>query len=166
MLAALCFCQVAAAKPNAPRPGERFGTIWIPALGMKQPLHNGDRPSVFYGTPWPPSLTWGPAHYPGTPFPWQPGVTMVAGHRVTHTRPFRWLNLLHKGDLIIVRTTRWGSFHYRLIGRPRPTDGPWVPAWNARRGLLLSACDPPGQAWRRIVAKARLTWTSRKRYRE
>jgi LPXTG-site transpeptidase (sortase) family protein len=148
------------AKGAMPAPGEQFGTIRIPNIGLNQPLFEGDKPSVFYGTLWPPSLTWGPAHYPGTSFPWQAGTEMIAGHRVTHTHPFRWLNKLRKGDLIVIKTTRWGQFHYRLLGRPIPSGGPWVPVWRAKRGLLLSACDPPGQAWRRIVAKATMTWSS------
>jgi LPXTG-site transpeptidase (sortase) family protein len=166
VIAALFLCSAAEAQPAAPRHGEQFGVIRIPAITVSQPLYNGDKPSVFYGTPWPPSLTWGPAHYPETPFPWQSGVSMIAGHRVTHTHPFRSLNLLRKGNLIVIKTKKWGSFHYRLVAKPRPSSGPWVPEWNTRWGLLLSACDPPGQAWRRIVAKARLSWASRKRYRE
>jgi sortase A len=148
----------AAAKPKVPRWGEQIGTIRISKIGLYQPIMQGDRPSVFYNTAaFAPSLDKGPAHYPGTPFPWQSGTSMFAGHRVTHTHPFLHTNELSRGDRIVLATTHWGKFHFRVL-RVIKTKGPWAPEWHAKHGLLLSACDPPGQAWRRLIVEAKLYW--------
>jgi sortase (surface protein transpeptidase) len=71
----------------------------------------------------------------------------IAGHRTTHTHPFRNLQLLRRGDPIWV-----GKTLYRV--RRTVTVRPWQ-VWVLRyKGLVLSACTPPGSAAYRIVVLA------------
>ena len=42
----------------------------------------------------------GPGHWPGTALPSQTGNVVVAGHRVTHSRPFRNIDQLGPGDQV------------------------------------------------------------------
>ncbi len=71
----------------------------------------------------------------------------IAGHRTTHTHPFRNLQLLRRGDPIWV-----GRNLYRV--RQTVTVRPWQ-VWVLRyKGLVLSACTPPGSAAYRIVVLA------------
>ena len=71
----------------------------------------------------------------------------IAGHRTTHTHPFRELNLLRRGDAIWV-----GKILYRV--RKTVVVRPWQ-VWVLRyKGLVLSACTPPGSASYRIVVLA------------
>ena len=68
----------------------------------------------------------------------------IAGHRTTHSRPFRRLPLLRRGDRI-----RLGGrvFEVRRKAIVRPRDV-WVLDY---RGLVLSACHPAGSARFRYV---------------
>ena len=58
-------------------------------------------------------LARGPAHFPGTALPGQPGNCAIAGHRNVYGSWFRDLNRLRPGDLIILRTPRQ-AFTYRV----------------------------------------------------
>ncbi|HEV2766732.1 MAG TPA: class E sortase, partial [Acidimicrobiales bacterium] len=62
-----------------------IGRLEIPALGLDAPLHQGIELRV---------IDHGPSHWPGTALPGQPGNVVVAGHRVTNTRPFRNIHTL------------------------------------------------------------------------
>src|SRR4051794_19741441 len=70
----------APADGYASEPIHEIGTIDVPKLGLHHrvmegiTLHNIDL---------------GPSHWPGTALPGQPGNAVFAGHRVTHTHPFR-----------------------------------------------------------------------------
>lgn len=148
---------VALAVGHAPahmQAGARLGTIGIPRIGLTAPVTQGAE--SIYTAAWPRELNYGPAHYPDTSLPWQPGVVGIAGHRVTHTRPFLRLNLLHKRDLIVLKT-HWGVFRYRVYAMKivKPT-GLWV--LHGRRGyrLVLTACHPPHQAYERLIIFARI----------
>jgi sortase A len=135
-------------------PGAGLGTIRIPAIRLVAPLTQAGLD--IYTQKWPPELNAGPAHYPDTALPWQPGTVAIAGHRVTHTRPFRWLNQLRRGESIILNTPR-GVYRYQVIRLEivSPT-ATWVLGWGGPRGhrLVLTACNPPGFAYQRIVAFA------------
>src|SRR3954464_1544662 len=110
MLVATPLTTVAVASSPAPahlRAGARLGQIRIPRIGLVASVDQGAQ--TLYTAAWPRELNRGTAHYPGTALPWQQGTVGIAGHRVTHTRPFRYLNRMRKHDLIVLRT-RWGIF--------------------------------------------------------
>ena len=62
-----------------------IGRLEIPALGLDVALHQGIEMRV---------IDRGPSHWPGTALPGQPGNVVIAGHRVTNTRPFRYIDTL------------------------------------------------------------------------
>ncbi|WP_052433013.1 class E sortase [Streptacidiphilus carbonis] len=83
-----------------------FAVLRIPALGIVFPVAEGiDKYAV---------LNHGYiGHYPGTAMPGQPGNFAVAGHRNTHGEPFRHLERLNVGDVVIVETAGW-TYYYRI----------------------------------------------------
>ncbi|MGH8896315.1 MAG: sortase domain-containing protein [Egibacteraceae bacterium] len=101
----------------------------IPALGLRQPLsRNVDRGPVLY---------------------WRDGDTYgIAGHRTTHGAPFRRLNELTPG------TKLWVDGRAFVVARQvrvRPWDT-WILNW---RGVVMTACDPPGSDHYRLAVLAR-----------
>jgi sortase (surface protein transpeptidase) len=158
--AIIASAPAASANSAPPKPGERIGSIHIKKIGLDQPLFKGDRPETFYRpNAFPPSLDHGPAVYPRSPLPGpsRQHTVKIAGHHVTHSHPFLLLYKLRKGDVIVIKTKYGGEFHYRVLGKPRSTGGPWVPRWNMPGGLLLSSCIKQGRE--RLVAKAMLSWS-------
>ena len=100
-------------------------------------------------------LARGPGHYPGTSLPGQGGTIGIAGHRVTHTRPFLRINELCRNALIVL--TRGSQRHVYRVSAMRivaPTE-----VWPVRRRpgaetLVLTACHPPRTDLRRLVVFA------------
>lgn len=129
--------------------GQRIGTLWIPRLHETEVFRQGIGGNV---------LQYGPGHYPQTKLPGQLGTVAIAGHRVTHTRPFLRINSLRAGDKIVIRTA-WGTFRYRVYAMQivRPT-AVWVLMRHSKiPRLVLTACHPPRTATYRIVVFARQT---------
>jgi sortase A len=137
------------ALAGAPRhldAGAPVGTVSIPRLHARLEIHEGVTAAV---------LALGPGHYPRTSLPGLPGTTAIAGHRVTHTRPFLELNRLRKGDTISIRTS-WGTFTYRVYAeRIVAPTARWVLRKRSFQQVVLTACHPPGTAARRYVVFAR-----------
>ncbi len=77
--------------------GEAFAIVRIPRFGADYA-----RP-VLQGTDHD-TLTKGMGHYPGTAYPGQVGNFALAGHRTTYGRPLHNVDLLVKGDVIVVET--------------------------------------------------------------
>jgi sortase A len=102
------------------------------------------------------SLERGPGHYPSTAFPGLGQTVAIAGHRTTYLAPFRELNLLAPGDLIVLHMP-YGSFTYRVQYQRIVTPNSW---WITRNvgydRLVLSACNPLYSAAQRIVVFAKL----------
>lgn len=124
-----------------------IGRIAVPALGLDEVLRQGI--SLH-------NIDLGPSHWPGTAMPGHLGDVVVAGHRVTRTRPFRDLDVLGAGDTLTF-TTDEGTFTYEWTGTevvtPDRVDiADQVPEYEA----TLYACHPPGSARERIVAHFRL----------
>jgi sortase A len=137
------------ALAGAPRhldAGAPVGMVSIPRLHVRLEIHEGVTAAV---------LALGPGHYPQTSLPGLPGTTAIAGHRVTHTRPFLELNRLRKGDAISIRTS-WGTFTYRVYAeRIVAPTARWVLRKRSFQQLVLTACHPPRTADRRYVVFAR-----------
>ena len=98
----------------------------------------------------------GPSHWPGTPLPGEMGNTVFAGHRVTHSHPFRRIHELVPGDEIFFTVAGVRS-RYVVTGHEivlpnrldivNPTPTPTV---------TLFACHPPGSARQRYVVRGAL----------
>ena len=136
----------------APEPHVVIGSIEIPKLGLAVPLNQGISLR---------SIDHGPSHWPGTALPGSPnGNTVVAGHRVTHSRPFRNIHTLVPGDEIffVVNGVR-STFH--VTGHEVVTpDATWIVNQTQEPIATLFACHPPGSARYRYVVRAALVATS------
>jgi sortase A len=128
--------------------GEQIGSIEFPKL------HAGY--DVIQGTDTA-SLEEGPGHYPATAFPGVPGDTVaIAGHRTTYLAPFRYLNELEPGDLIVVKMP-YALFTYRVQRQQIVTPTSlWITANKGYERLVLSACNPLYSASQRIAVFASL----------
>jgi sortase A len=129
------------------RIGSGVGRIGIPSLGVSYLLVNGTDTAA---------LVKGPGIYPQTPFPGAPGTTAVAGHRTTFLAPFRNIDRLRPGQTIRVQMP-YGDFSY-AVTKTRivdPTDFSVIAPVGYQQ-LVLSACDPPFSAAKRIIVFARL----------
>lgn len=128
-------------------PVVEIGSIEIPKIGMTQPLHTGVSLTV---------LNVGPSHWPGTALPGEFGNTVIAGHRVTHTKPFRNMHELVVGDEIIVNTNT-GRHVYKVTGHEivQPEDI-WIVDQKPGFTITLFACHPPGSAAQRYVVYGEL----------
>ena len=130
------------AESYAPEPEVVIGRIVIPRLGLDAPLNQGVTLH---------NIDNGPSHWPGSAMPGEIGNVVVAGHRVTNTRPFRHIDDLRPGDEIRFEVGGvWTTYRVRAheVVTPdqmriaAPTDTPVV---------TLFACHPPGSAKYRYV---------------
>lgn len=98
------------------------------------------------------SVDAGPAWWPGVARPGGGTTVAIAGHRTTHTRPFRHLDELVRGDLIVV-TSAGRRFKYRVSGRRVfPASDLHIADRRPHEVLILSTCTPPGSdAYRMVV---------------
>ena len=79
-------------NPSGPRsPIVKIGEIRIPKIGLVHPVYEGVTLTV---------VDQGPGHWPGSAVPGQLGNAVFAGHRVTHSHPFRNVDKLVAGDEI------------------------------------------------------------------
>lgn len=133
--------------PDAFEPYVVLGTIEIPTLGVTVDMASG----ITLGT-----LDRGPGHWPGTPMPGEIGNMVVAGHRVTHTRPFRHIDQLVVGDEVVFTVD--GQRHvYLVVGDEIVTPhGMHIIDQTPARTATLFACHPPGSARYRYVVHLEL----------
>jgi sortase A len=120
----------------------KIGEIHIPKIGLVHPVFEGVTLTV---------IDKGPGHWPGSAVPGQLGNSVFAGHRVTHSHPFRRINEMAAGDEIIFKMPN-GTHTYRMTGSKivTPKDVHIVnPTPDAT--VTLFACHPPGSARQRYV---------------
>ncbi len=129
---------------RAPEPLVKVGEIQIPRIGLVHPIYEGVSLTV---------VDHGPGHWPGSALPGQLGNTVFAGHRVTHSHPFRNVDQLVPGDEVIFKTAD-GEFHYKVtkteIVNAKDT---WIVTPTPDATMTLFACHPPGSAKQRIVIR-------------
>ncbi len=102
------------------------------------------------------SLEKGPGHYPGTALPGLGRTVAIAGHRTTYLAPFRNLDALRPGNLLVLRMP-YGRFTYVVqYRRIVPPTAVWVTRDAGYDRLVLSACNPLYSAAQRIIVFARL----------
>ncbi|HEX4903974.1 MAG TPA: class E sortase [Acidimicrobiales bacterium] len=131
----------------ADEPHVVIGTIEIPKLGLSVPLNQGISLK---------SIDRGPSHWPGTALPGNVGNVVVAGHRVTHSKPFRHIDSLAVGDEIIYVVDGVRSV-YAVTGNEVVTpDATWIVNQTQEATTTLFACHPPGSARYRFVVYGKL----------
>jgi len=131
-------------NPRAAEPIVKIGEIRIPKIGLVHAVYEGVTLTV---------IDHGPGHWPGSAVPGQLGNSVFAGHRVTHSHPFRRINELVAGDEIIFKMQN-GTFTYRMTGSQivTPKDVHIVNP-TADATVTLFACHPPGSARQRYVVR-------------
>ena len=139
------------AKPPAPHANEpivQLGTIEIPKIGVSASMFEGVSLTV---------LDHGPGHWPGSAQPGHTGNVVIAGHRTSHSRPFRNIDQLVVGDQVILVNAE-GRFVYVVTGSEvvDPTALRIIEQTTARTATLF-ACHPPGSTRQRIVVHLALS---------
>jgi sortase A len=131
----------------APEPIVELGRIEIPKIGLDHKVMHGITLR---------NIDNGPSHWPGTAMPGEVGNTVFAGHRVTHTHPFRRINELEPGDEIFFTVngvrTRYVVTGHEIVSPARVDIVNPTPTATA----TLFACHPPGSAKQRYVVRAAL----------
>jgi sortase A len=141
----------APADPYADTPDVVHGTLALPTIGVSEQLHEGVTLTA---------IDRGPSHWPGTALPGQLGNVVVAGHRVTHSKPFHNLDLLAPGDPLVFTMNDGTTWTYQLTGTEIVSpDAMRIVDQYPDHTATLFACHPKGSAAQRIVAHFRLVGT-------
>jgi sortase A len=146
--------RLAALFARGLKPGEPIGHLVIPRLKFNRIVVQG---STGAHSLWPASdasyLRGGPVHYGITPLPGAGEPFAVAGHRTTYSAPFYGLNVLRRGDRIVVDTP-YGRFRYVVsrITTVLPSDVGVL--YDRGYGLVLTTCTPPYSASHRLIVWA------------
>lgn len=135
----------------ADEPHVVIGSIEIPKLGLAVPLNQGI--SLV-------SIDRGPSHWPGTALPGRVGNTVVAGHRVTHSKPFRHIDSLVPGDEVIFVVEGIRSVYLVTGSQVVTPKDTWIVNQTPDATATLFACHPPGSARYRYVVFASLASTT------
>jgi sortase A len=131
----------------APEPIVEIGRIEIPKIGLDHKIMHGISMR---------NIDEGPSHWPGTALPGENGNSVFAGHRVTHSHPFRNIHELVEGDEVFFTIggvrSRYVVTSHEVVAPNRldiidPTPTPTA---------TLFACHPPGSAKQRYVVRLAL----------
>lgn len=119
-----------------------IGHIRIPRLNIDEPLHQGMSLTM---------INRGPSHWKGTANPGQVGNMVIAGHRVTYSRPFHNLDLVEAGDQMIIEYQ--GDIFTYVATRTEIVDPEalWIADQTYEFTATTFACHPKGSARERIV---------------
>jgi sortase A len=101
----------------------------------------------------------GPSHWPGSALPGQVGNAVVAGHRVTKTRPFRDIDRLVPGDEVVLTGAGVRATYVVNGSEVVAPDAMRIVDPTPTATLTLFACHPPGSARYRYVVTADLVRT-------
>lgn len=128
---------------RAPTPVVRHGMLEIPSIGLSQPFFEGVTLTAIDN---------GPSHWPGTPMPGELGNVVIAGHRVTRTRPFYDLDLAKPGDELIF-TMASGERYVYTLDRIEIVEAEALHIVDQTYGYraTLFGCHPKGSLRQRIV---------------
>lgn len=133
----------------ADEPVVHYGSIEIPKIGLVHELFEGVTLH---------NIDEGPSHWTGTATPGSPGNAVFAGHRVTHSHPFRRIDELVPGDQVIFHVNGLRTVYTvasTLVVGPEDT---WIANQTPEKVATLYACHPPGSAAQRFVVQ--MTFTS------
>lgn len=133
--------------PGSVEPEIPLGTLQVPKIGLSTTMYEGVTLST---------LDRGPGHWPGSAMAGQMGNMVVAGHRMSHDRPFEDLDLLTPGDEMIVSDAT-GRHVYRVVGTDivQP-EALWILDQTPASTATLFACHPKGSTKQRIVVHLEL----------
>ena len=134
--------QVPPEDPYAPEPHVVLGRIEIPKIGIDMALNQGISLR---------SIDRGPSHWPGTALPGEPGNVVIAGHRVSKTRPFRNIDQLVPGDEVIFTVEEKRSVYVVTGSQVVTPDAMEIVNQTPESTATLFACHPPGSARYRYV---------------
>lgn len=130
------------ADTRGQEPIVELGSIEIPRIGLAASMFEGIRLTT---------LDRGPGHWPGTAMPGSTGNVVVAGHRTSHSKPFRHLDQLAVGDEVIFNTVD-GRFVYLVTSTEIVTpDAVRIIDQTPDQTATLFACHPVGSTKQRIV---------------
>jgi len=141
-------------------PGQDGYLLEIPRIGLQLVVHMLE-PAVLTGVATPTLSRYGLGQVPFTVSlrnvsPGQEGTAVIAGHRTTHGAPFRHLDALKPGDLILLRKgteiQQWQVDDTAVIS---PADLDAIRSHQGIRRLVLLACTPPFSARARLMIDAR-----------
>ncbi len=122
--------------------------IRIPAIDLDETIRSGIALSV---------IDRGVAHWAGTSSPGEPGNMVLAGHRTTHSRPFRDLDRLEIGDLVYVEDGSGFEVMYRVSDSfVVESHDLWISYDVGRPIVTMFACHPKGSSRYRIVVQAEM----------
>jgi sortase A len=128
-------------------PVTQVGEVSIPKIGLHTPYYEGV---------WLTVIDVGPGHWPGTASAGGYGNMVLAGHRVSHSHPFRNIDQLAPGDPIFVRDAT-GIYTYKVTSTEVVTpDSLWIVDQKPGHDITLFACHPPGSATYRFVVHGSL----------
>jgi sortase A len=132
--------------------GDAFALMHIPRFGLswEKPILEGVSLD---------ELAQGLGHYPESAMPGKIGNFAVAGHRATHGEPFRDLNKLRQGDVVIVETeNNWYRYVIDSNQIVDPTDVEVVlPVPNhpgvkpTEKLITLTTCNPRWASTERLI---------------
>jgi sortase A len=132
------------ADPYAAEPIVELGTIEIPKIKLVHRLYHGISLR---------NIDKGPSHWPGTAMPGETGNIVIAGHRVTHSHPFRHIDRLVAGDEVVFTVNGARTVYLvteSFVVTPKQID--IVNPTPTATGTLF-ACHPPGSARQRYVVR-------------
>jgi sortase A len=148
LLACVLAAAVAGPAPAALAGVHAIGLISIPRIDLSTDFFNGQSSA---------DTALGPSHYPWTAMPGHGRTIAIAGHRVTHTHPFRSLGELHRGNLIVLhygpRFAQKACYRVARLLKVRPDNVAITDDVGFER-LVLTTCTPPHFATYRLVVFA------------
>ncbi|MGQ0549520.1 MAG: class E sortase [Armatimonadota bacterium] len=149
------------AQKTVVAPGTDGYLLDIPRIGLRAVVRELE-PEVFSGRNTPALKRYGLGQVPYTVglrnvSPGGEGTAAITGHRTTSGAPFRYLDRLRPGDVIVIRKggveQRWAVVGSATVG-PRAVDA--IRSRSGSRRLALLACDPPFSASERLIVYAEL----------
>ena len=134
--------------PSARLPIATIGRIRIPKIGLDTELRDQITQE---------SIDLGPSHWPGTADSGSFGNAVIAGHRNSHSAPFRDLANLQTGDTITLVGGFGTSYHYTVTEMfvVAPT-AMWITEQAPGHTLTIFTCNPLGSSSQRLVVRATL----------
>jgi sortase A len=149
------------ARPSTIKPGREGYLLIIPKIKLRAIVRELE-PEVFSGRNTPALKRYGLGQLPYTQqlrnvSPGADGTAAITGHRTTSGAPFRQIDRLRPGDLIIIRKMRgeqqWVVVDFAVVP---PSALYAVQSRSGIKKLVLLACTPPFTARERLVVNARL----------
>jgi LPXTG-site transpeptidase (sortase) family protein len=150
----------APASPTVIAPGKEGYLLFIPKINVRAIVRELE-PEVFAGVNTPALRRFGLGQVPYTRelrnvSPGAVGTAAITGHRTTSGAPFRHIDRLRPGDLIILRKS--GVEHRWIVVGSAVVPPNAIQTVRSRVGvkrLILLACTPPFTARERLLVTAR-----------